>query len=515
MAPARTGLALFALLFASHAFFHQGGGWNQNVRYAQVRALAQGELAIDDQLFHDLETRADGTTGYHAVSLRANDASRRLPRAVSLDLSTRGDHLYPNKPPGLSLLAVPGHVLTNAILRAAGSDPAASRSLDLALYGTTVLSVGLLAALGGLAFQQVARRLFPEVRASSRLAATLAYALGTPVFAYATFLIDHAVVASLALFTLLAVLAARDEDAHPARRLFLAGTLAGVAVAVNHSAALLAIAFGVYVLATRTRWSDPLAYACGGVLPALLLGGYQWLCFGHPLDLPQDHQLAMFQTASPLLGIFGRPRPELLPRLLVMPYRGLLFWSPVLVPALIALGAMLVGRTHRPVALLVLAVFVTFLLMNASFNAWHGGGTYGPRYLLPAVPLLALPLVLAFERARALTTAFAVVSVAITLLVTAVSPQLEANVYRPLTAFYLPLARGDTVTSGAYTLQGPVSVHPVGYVGAGLESLDPNGATARWSSFNLGEALVPHSAWSLAPLLALWAAAGLWLRRRL
>jgi hypothetical protein len=210
----------------------------------------------------------------------------------------------------------------------------------------------------------------------------------------------------------------------------------------------------------------------------------------------------MFQTRAPLLGIFGAPRISLLPRLLFMPYRGLLFWAPVLLPGLIALCGLLAQRARRREALLFLAIFLAFWLMNASFNAWHGGGTFGPRYLVPAVPFLALPLVAAFERARALTWLFAGASIGLALLVTSVDPQVDASVHRPLRDFYLPLARGETLYSGRFPLHGPVSAHPVGFVGAGLESASGAEQINRWSSFNLGELLFPGSFASLAPLAA-------------
>ena len=117
---------------------------------------------------------------------------------------------------------------------------------------------------------------------------------------------------------------------------------------------------------------------------------------------------------------------------------------------------------------------------------------------------------LAFERARFVTGLFAAVSVAIALLVTSVSPQLNAGIHRPLTEFYFPLARGESVASAGFTLHGPVSVHPVGFVGSGLESASGDGEIARWSSFNLGELLFPQRWASLVPL-ALLAAAITWL----
>jgi hypothetical protein len=498
----RTGFAIFAVLFLAYAWFHQGGGWNQNVRFAQVRAIAGGSFAIDDQLFYSLEVGGEGASRYRRVELtREEVTSARLPRAVSLDLSEHAGHLYPNKPPGLSLLAVPAYLGTRALEGAFGLDPDDWWTLTLGLYLTSLFSVGLISALGGVAFYDVARRLFPTASPRAHIAATLAYGLGTPVFAYASFLIDHAVVASLSLLTLRSLLVAREA---PPRRhiiaLFSAGSLAGLAVLVNNSAALAALWFGIYALAVHPARAEVLAYVAGGVAPALALAAYQWICFGHPLDLPQDHQLAMFQTSAPLLGVFSAPRWDLLPKLLVMPYRGLLFWSPVLAPGLLALGALLAGPRRRPEALLFAALFLSFWLMNASFNAWHGGGTFGPRYLVPAVPFLALPLVAAFERARRTTAVFALASVGLALLVTAVSPQLDAGVHRPLGEFYLPLARGESVESAGFLLRGPVSVHPVGFVAGGLESLDGHSQIARWSSFNLGELFFPGSWASIAPL---------------
>ena len=44
----RTAVVLGLTLFASYAYFYQAGGWNQNGRFALVRALLeQGTLRID------------------------------------------------------------------------------------------------------------------------------------------------------------------------------------------------------------------------------------------------------------------------------------------------------------------------------------------------------------------------------------------------------------------------------------------------------------------------------------
>ena len=49
----RIELLLFVATFFAFAYFHQGGGWNQNSRFAEVRAMVEeGRFAIDDFLIY-------------------------------------------------------------------------------------------------------------------------------------------------------------------------------------------------------------------------------------------------------------------------------------------------------------------------------------------------------------------------------------------------------------------------------------------------------------------------------
>ncbi len=119
----RSGLAIFALLFICYAWFHQGGGWNQNVRFAQVRAMAEHTtFAIDDQLLYTLEVHEDGIARYRRIALSDPETrSARVPRAVSLDLSEHAGHFYPNKPPGTTLLGAAAYAPIYAVESALAS----------------------------------------------------------------------------------------------------------------------------------------------------------------------------------------------------------------------------------------------------------------------------------------------------------------------------------------------------------------------------------------------------------
>jgi hypothetical protein len=100
----------------------------------------------------------------------------------------------------------------------------------------------------------------------------------------------------------------------------------------------------------------------------------------------------------------------------------------------------------------MISILLFFLLFLLTFNGWHGGWAIGPRYLAPALPFLALPLVAGFARFFKAACALALLSVAITFLVTAVDPQApvgNARIamvedrpqwrYSPLTEYEWPL----------------------------------------------------------------------------
>src|SRR5262245_7054529 len=90
----RTLWTLGALLFASYAYFYQAGGWNQNSRFALVRAILERHtLQIDAYQLH---------TGDRAVF---------------------EGHYYSDKAPGQSLMALPAAAAASIVSRMVGVDP--------------------------------------------------------------------------------------------------------------------------------------------------------------------------------------------------------------------------------------------------------------------------------------------------------------------------------------------------------------------------------------------------------
>lgn len=117
--------------------------------------------------------------------------------------------------------------------------------------------------------------------------------------------------------------------------------------------------------------------ACGLLLGAL--GWSQWARFGHPFETGRFDWYATWQTPGEAWLAFA-----------ISPGRGLLWFSPILLLALPAWPK--VARRRMDLAVFVALIFALRVVLVSLRTDWFGGWTPGPRYLLPLVPFLALPL---------------------------------------------------------------------------------------------------------------------------
>jgi len=211
----------------------------------------------------------------------------------------------------------------------------------------------------------------------------------------------------------------------------LAGLCAGIGAITNYVAAVAGIFLGLYaLLATlprdstrRFNWRAAIFYSLGVLPPFLLICWYGKACFGSPFTLNTDFQNPLFKVEGGALGMFAMPNPYVAGLLAVSPYRGIFFLAPVTLMSIYGLIVWLKEKTLAAEARLCLAIFGFFFLVNASFNGYHGGFSAGPRYLVPGLPFLALPLVVAFLRWRWFTVVLGLISVVQQTLLTATDAQ--------------------------------------------------------------------------------------------
>jgi hypothetical protein len=447
---------IFAAALCTYGYFHQGGGWSQNIRFAQVRAIVEERhFAVDSFLIYDVDQSRSEADHFRRLPVRDSVCeyegrscalawrdTRGMPIpvdgqhagdagllaidqvAVSGDLAYSGGHFYPNKAPGPCILAVPGYALLFHLERLTGRDPDDWWVLTLNAWFADILSVGLISAVGCVLFYRLALDLGCDAQRQALLA-TAAFGAGTLFFPYATMLHEHNFVAVGLLGGFYGLYCVKHAAvARPWLWLFAAGASAGVAATCNYIAAGAVVFLGLYLVSFDRGMRSLTAYACGVWVPFLGICAYNAACFATPFTTAYHFQNPHFLAGEgSFLGVFHLPRGEILTALLVSPYRGLFFSSPVLLMGVF--GWMLLRRDpdHRAEATLILAIVAFFLLVNSAFNGWPGGWAAGPRYLVPALPFLALPVVLAFKRHFRLTSLLAAISGALMLVTTAVDPQ--------------------------------------------------------------------------------------------
>src|SRR5262245_5933394 len=395
----RTAFALFVLAFAPYCYFYGGWGANQEVNFALTRAIVEARtFQVDDFTVHegDIAGGADG-------------------------------HIYINKPPGLSFLGVVPYKIQRAIERRAHitfRDYWRTNKIFV-----TIAICGLSGALIAPILYLYGRRMLGVRRWNAAFAA-MAVAFGTLVFPYSTMLFAHV---PSALFLLLALTLLRN---HP----FLAGLAAGIS-----GACFFISAFAALVLVALAWWYAPrkaAMFVAGGVPVAAALAIYQWICFGSPLVTPVQRSRSFTDNAL-LLGVFGRIDWSHVWAILVPEYRGLLFCSPILLMAIAGAVMMLRQRRFRAELAAIAAMTLVFIAIIGSFNGWHGGAAFGPRYLVIIIPLLAVPMMFAADRWPWAWIAVGVVSFPVNPAATAVYPMPEPEVARPLTGYILPsIAQG-------------------------------------------------------------------------
>jgi hypothetical protein len=174
-------------------------------------------------------------------------------------------------------------------------------------------------------------------------------------------------------------------------RLLAVGALLGWAVVIEYPAALAGLPIALWAVQRAGR--SAVLYGVAGAAPALaVLAIYDLLAFGTPLPIGYEHsELWQAQHEVGFMSL-TYPRLETLWGVSFSPFRGLFFLAPVLLLALPGIWFGLRSATQRAPVLVATAAFVVMFVFTAASAMWWGGFGVGPRYLLPGLPLLALPL---------------------------------------------------------------------------------------------------------------------------
>ena len=412
------------MLGLTFPYFEATRNANERPRLIQAMALVEdGSFAID------------------------GPAARGLDPGPDVSRSGADDRIYPNKPPGTTLVAAAAY----------GGAKATSDDLDLRTYTWWARILGgwlPTMILVVLLFRRYAGNFGPGAAAG---AVTL-YALGTPAASYAHLLYGHQL-AAVFLFAGIALLVdageRRGDHRPPLMSAAVGGVLAGSAVAVEYGAVFAALPIAGLLLA-RVRQTGGLQVMLAGLAGALVpiagLAAYHQKVYGSPWATGYHHVTNADFAAKHGQGLLGLGLPGLdgAHTHLLSADGGLLWWAPTVVLALYGL----IQMAHRAGPLCAearvhLGVLVVYGLVVSSLS-FEGGWRVGPRYLVVALPSLCMGWAHLLSQARTKISAMVVVAalgtyaVVVNSLAANLWPHFDlTNIHQPVAEVLLPLWDND------------------------------------------------------------------------
>lgn len=435
-ADSKIRIVLFLLVWFSCAWF---GSWEMNPNQA--------------------------TRMYAAISLvEDHDATIDEYADATIDKAMFGGHVYLDKAPGMTLMALPAVALADALTgqRATGFsktiyDPAFSRFMRLRTRLAVATGPALLTALAAILLYDIALHL--TASAGAALFTALGYALGTPAWGWSTTLLGHAPVAALYVIAVWVIgRGTRDPAPHPWCAA-LAGFALGWAVVIEHQAVIAGSAIGIWGLwrlrDRADRWRAVLAALVAGSVALVPLAGYNMIAFGTPFRIGYQGVVGFDGMDHGLFGLVAPNLPVLYEILLGLD-RGLIWVAPIMLLAPYGLYRLADDRSTRDLGVMAVAVVVAALLVNAAYVYWDGGNATGPRHAMPMIGIACLGLapvwaLLRRRAARGLAGALLVVSIALNAAIAAAEIFAPPTFHFPIwsAVFERRLLRGDLHTIGS------------------------------------------------------------------
>jgi hypothetical protein len=282
---------------------------------------------------------------------------------------------------GQSLLETPFYAAGKA-LAPRGAEPVYKFYF---VYFVSVMCVPAISALGILLFFLLALELGYGLKTSAACAFLLG--LATIMMPYARFGFSEPLQACMITGCALFAARARGREGVGAWAAASAGAFIGAAALAKTANLVFVPVFALYLLFSagprRAGFQRAASFCATAATFAAVILFLNDIRFGSPFALGYGagRDAAFGFNVSALSGLYG---------LLFSPGKSVFLYAPILAASVALAGAF--HKERRAENLLVWSAAAAAFLLYSRWWAWHGDWAWGPRLIVPVVPLMALPL---------------------------------------------------------------------------------------------------------------------------
>src|SRR3989338_3365081 len=391
----RIDVKLFLTFFIVSLFFIRWSGWSEDSRFALIKSIVENQkLEIDDNA---------NTTG---------------------DRSFYNGHYYTDKAPGQSILGAQLYFSLNLVFKNFLEQDTEKPlyieepQFDTVTYALlnpddkilisrillTVFFSSLPSALLIVLMYKTAK-MFTE-KEKYAILITFSMGLGTLILPYSTIFNGNILAAFLVFLSFHIMLKLHNEELDR-KYYFISGLFLSFSIVVDYTTIFMFIPSFIFLLYTK-KFSVIPKFILGVLLGILPLFIYNFIIFSNPItftlifldpdispciDVFYDHCVK-----STLIHFYLNPVYILstITKILFLPYRGLLFYYPLLLFSFI--GLFILYKNNRELTVFILVLILQFILFYGSILYWWGGTNFGPKHFATLIPFLLIPLVFFVEK---------------------------------------------------------------------------------------------------------------------
>jgi len=376
-------IKLFLTFLIIYVLFAHWIGWNEYSSFDVTRAIVdEGRLEIDNYINETGDRSFFNNRYYIAASPTLGFVSLPIYSALKFLFNVFN---IPNQYSGefVEYILFGGKFLAYA-------NPG---SLILtSMIFLTIFTSGIFGALSVLIFYRILG-FYTNVE-KYKILLVLVYGLGSLVFPLSLVFYRSAILMFFTLFSFYFLKKGGNSS-----RFLYSGIFLGFSISIEYSALIVGILLTIISFkysVKRSKW-----FLVGIILGLLPLFLYNFVVFKNPFDIslkyldinvwPDPYGTKAYIIFEPDISVFLK----VIWSLPFGTYRGLFFYYPIFLFSLI--GFYYFWKKYKLESLIFLSIFIGLLIANSFLFEWWGGGIFGPRYLIIALPFLLIPLIILFE----------------------------------------------------------------------------------------------------------------------